>query len=95
MLSGNITIHNMTDLKSCYNRQLSQMESIIEESIGIKRKPIKLIAKLLPVMKHHICTAYGASEKYYSGKQDKVAGTGQGYMVSGNICRDSSGFTIK
>jgi len=95
MLSGNITIHNMTDLKLYYDRQLPQMGSIIKESIGIERKPIKLIAKLLPVMKHHICIAHGASEKYYGRKQDKVAGTGQGYIVSGNICRDSSGFTIK
>ena len=95
MLSGNITIHNMTDLKSCYDYQLSQMGSIIEESIGVKRKLIKLIAKLLLVMKHHIYTVYGASKKYYSGKQDEVAGTGQGYMVLGNNCHYSSGFTIK
>ena len=78
MLSGNITIHNMTELKSCYDCQLSQMGLIIEESIGIKRKLIKLIAKLLPVMKYYICTAYRVSEKYYSRKQDEVAGTSQG-----------------
>ena len=46
-------------------------------------------------MKHYICTAYGVSEIYYSRKQDKVAGTSQGYIVLGNICYDSSGFIIK
>ena len=95
MLSGNLTIHNTTDLKSCYDRQLAQIGSIIEEAIRIERKLIKLITKLLLVIKHHICTAYRVSNQYYSGKNDKVVGIGQGYVVSSNVCQDSSGFTIK
>ena len=36
ILIGNITIHNMTDLKSYYDRQLAQMRLIIKESISIE-----------------------------------------------------------
>ena len=51
---------------------------IIKESIGIERKLIKLIAKLLPMIKHYIYTAYRVSENYYSRYNDKIAGIGQG-----------------
>ena len=66
----------MTDLKSYYDCQLAQVDSIIEESIRIESKPIKLIAKLLPMMKHHICTIYSASQDYYGGESNQIAGTG-------------------
>ena len=89
------TIHNMIDLKSCYNRQLLQIRSIIEESVGIERKLIKLIANLLLVMKYHVCTVYSVSESYYSREQDQTAGTGQGNIISSSICCDSLCFLIK
>ena len=61
----------------------------------LRGNQIKLIAKLLPMMKYHICTAYRVSQEYYGGENDKIAGMGQGYIVSSNICCDSSYFSSK
>ena len=36
----NHTIYNFTNLKSCYDRQLLNLGSIVEESVGRKRKPM-------------------------------------------------------
>ena len=41
------TIHNFTDLKSCYDQQLANVRSIIEESAGRSRHAVKLFTKLL------------------------------------------------
>jgi len=46
-------------------------------------------------MKHHVFTVYSTSESYYSGEQDQTAEIGQGYIISSNICCDSSYFLIK
>jgi len=62
------------------------MELIIKEVIGIKKKLVKLIAKLLPMIKYHICTAYKVKEQHNSRNNDKVAETGQEYVISSNIC---------
>ena len=75
IISSQSTIHNMTNLKLYYNRQLTQIRSIIKESMGMQRKPVKLIAKLLPNIKYYICTTHRVSEDYYSGCNDKLAGT--------------------
>ena len=40
LLRGQTTIHNMTDLKVYYDRQLPEIGLIVEELIGIKRKLI-------------------------------------------------------
>jgi len=68
---------------------------MIEESVGIDRKGIKLIMKVIPIIKHHICTAFGISANYYGGSANPYTGTGQGNITSGNICRDKSCFVIK
>ena len=65
LLRGETTIHNMTDLKVYYDRQLSKIKAIVKESIGIERKPIQLIAKVLPLIEYHICTSFGASSEFY------------------------------
>ena len=83
----------MTDLKSCYNRQLAQVGSIIKELVGIERKLLTFITKLLPRIKHHICIAYRASQEYYGEDSDKIASTRQGYIALSNIFKDSSCFS--
>ena len=37
-LSREITVYNMTDLEVCYNRQLANLSSIVEEIVGVERK---------------------------------------------------------
>ena len=85
----------MIDLKLCYDRQLAQIESIVQELIGVKRLLIKLFAKLILVIEHHIYTSFGVSKEFYGGWQLKQAGIGQGYVVLVNICRDSICFIFK
>ena len=67
----------------------------MEESIGIERKPIQLIVKVLLIKEHYICTSFGASEEFYRGVNNKQAGMGQGHITLVNICRDTSNLVIK
>jgi len=48
-MSRKATIHNLTNLKSYYNRQLPNFTSIIEESIGIEQEPMRLFTTVLPI----------------------------------------------
>ena len=75
-MSGKLTIYHLTDLQSCYDRQLANIGGIVEESVGRDRQAIKLITKVIPNWKHHLSTAFGISEKYYGGEQRHLAGTG-------------------
>jgi len=70
------TVHNITDLEACYDRQLANIGSIVKESVSINRKIAQLIAKVIPVFKHYVCTSYGISIHFYSGQFDLLAGTG-------------------
>jgi len=89
------SIYNFTDLKSCYDRQLANVGSIVEESVGRNRAAMKLYTKIMPKFKRYISTGYGISEQYYGGEEDQLAGTGQGNKFSGDMCRDISCIIIK
>ena len=39
----------MTNLEVCFDMQLANIGSILQESIGIERDVIKLICKILPI----------------------------------------------
>ena len=78
LLSGQSMTHHMTDLKACYDRQLVEVGGIPEESVGRDRAAIKLITKVIPNWNHYVSVACGISEKSYGGKDNKLAGTGQG-----------------
>jgi hypothetical protein len=95
MLSGKKTIYTITDLQSCYDRQLAEIGGILEESVGKDRSAMKLIAKVIPNWRHYVCTGFGASSTYYGGEEDKLAGTGQGNRFSGDVCRDLSCLIIR
>lgn len=58
----NEMIHIITDLESCYDRQLANLVSMVEESVGIDRNGVKLIAKVLPVLQYHVYTRFGISK---------------------------------
>ena len=47
------------------------------------------------MIKHYICTVYRASQEYYSRENDKIVGTGQGYIILSNIYCDLSYFSIR
>ena len=83
-------IHNISNLKACYDRKLLNIGGMVQESVGVERNAILLFQKVLPIMKHHVCTDFGISTKYYGHQGEKLGGTGQGNSLSGAICRDTS-----
>ena len=76
LLSCKLTIYSLTDLQSCYDRQLPNIEGMIEESAGRDRNAMKLITKVMPNLKHYVCTGFGISSNYYGGEHNQLAGTG-------------------
>ena len=85
----------MTDLQACYDRQLPNVLSIVQESTGMDRKAATLISRTIPSFNHYLCTNYGISDKSYGGIHDQLAGTGQGNSISGNHCRDVSCIIVR
>ena len=55
------TAYNLTDLKAYYDRELLEIISIVEESTGIEREPVKLFVKILPKMQYFMSTGFGMS----------------------------------
>jgi len=68
MITKQLMIQVITDLAACYDCQLANIESLVLESIGIDRKVLTLIAKILPHFKHYVCTRFGISSSFYSDK---------------------------
>jgi len=88
--NGKPTIHTISDLKACYDRQLPNIGCMVQESVGVRRDFAVLIQKVLPVMKHYVATDFGISSISYGDKLNTLGGTGQGNSASGAICRDTS-----
>jgi len=86
MISGQVSVHNLTDLQSCYDQQLANFGSIIKESIGINHQAVKLFTLIMPIWKHYICTSYGISKSAYGSEEDRYVSIGQGNKFSSNIC---------
>ena len=63
------TIYNFTDLQSCYDRQLANVGSIVEESVVRNRAAMKLCTRIMPQFKHFISTGYGVSDNFYGGDE--------------------------
>ena len=93
--NGKPTIHTISDLQACYNRQLPNIGCVVLESVGVNRNATRLLQKVLPIMQHHVATDYGISDEYYGDKMNKLGGTGQGNSASGAICRDTSCLIFK
>ena len=94
LISSRHTIYMMTDLQSCYDRQLSNVGSIVEESVGHNRNAMILYTKIMPHFQRYISTGYGISQEPYGGDVE-LAGTGQSNKFSGDMCRDISCLIIK
>ena len=90
----NHTVHTLTDLKSCCDRQLPNIGSIVKELVGQNRKEMQLHTKIMPNFQHYVITGCGVSDNYYGG-QTPLAGTRQGNKFSGDTCRDTSCLIIK
>ena len=71
LLAGNHNIYNMTDLQACYDRQLVQIELIVWELVGVERKQIKLLTKILLIIEYYMCESFKVSKKYYREHREK------------------------
>jgi len=71
-------VHTITNLELCYDQQLSNMASMVEEPVGIDCNGVKLIAKVLPVLNHNVYTGFGISKGYYGDEMNIIGGTRQG-----------------
>ena len=69
-------LHNISDLKACYDRQLPNLGCMIQEAVGVNREASKVFAEVLPIMTHHVCTDFGISKIIYRSKREKMGGTG-------------------
>jgi hypothetical protein len=85
----------ITNLAAYYDRQLTNVESVVVKSIGVERKMAKLIAKIIPAFKHHVCIGYGISKASYGSNEDHYGRTGQGNLFSGEACKYKSCRIIK
>ena len=94
LISMKPTVYALTDLKSCYDRQLPNIGSIVEESVGRNRKEMILYTKIMPNFENHVNTGYGISQEY-SGGRNSLAGTGQGNKFSRDMCHDISCLIIR
>ena len=56
-------IHNMTDLEACCDRQLPIISGLMQESVEVNRKAIKVISNIIPRFKHFIYTHFGMCKK--------------------------------
>jgi len=83
-------IHNMTDLEACYDRQLPKVSGLIQEAVGVDRKCIKMIMRVITKFRHHICTNHRISETYYGDDEEELAGNGQGNLFTGAAYQDQS-----
>lgn len=87
--------HDMSDLEACHDRQLPRIGGIVQEMLGIERKPMKIFESILPIMEHHILTGYGISDESHGSEGNQLCGTGQGNSMSGAMCRDMSCLIFK
>ena len=63
MINMEKTIYSFTDLKACYDCQLSKLGSIIKEAIGRDRNAMLMFAKILLIWQRYICTGYRISTR--------------------------------
>ena len=89
------TIHYIDDRKACYDRQLPEIGLITEMSFGMHQQEVNLLNGVLQNFNHYLSTAYGIANRKYGGHNDRLAGTGQGNVLSGAICRNVSCLIFK
>ena len=64
LISMKPTIYTLTDLKLCYDRQLPNISSIVEESVRRNRNKMILYTKIMPKFEHYVSTGYGVSQNF-------------------------------
>jgi len=68
----------ISDLEACFDHQFPTTGGVVEEYIGVKRKVINFITKVLPRNQHYEGTENGVRTEYYGGFHELLGGSGQG-----------------
>ena len=76
LITLKLTVYNLTDLKSYYNRQLPNLGSIIKEFVGCNGEVMRLFMKIMPKFHYYVCTSYRVSAIFYGRERIELAGTG-------------------
>ena len=76
MLSSKIIVHNLTDLQLCYNSQLANVGSIVEESVKRNREAMLLFMKIKLIFNYYAYTGFDISNELHGGRQEQLAGIG-------------------
>ena len=78
LVTGNHDIYAMTHLQAYYDRILSKIVSIVQESVEVETKPIQLVTKILPIMEHCVSTAFEVSKEFCCGRRTTLSVTSPG-----------------
>ena len=73
-----LTVRAMSDLEACYDMQLPNVGGIVEESVGENRQVAYVIAKMSPIMDHHVGAGHDTSTNYLGSPRNLMGGAGQG-----------------
>ena len=72
-----LIVYVVIDLEVCYDRQLTSIESLVLELIGVDRKVLQVFAQVLLLLQYFICTGSSISLLLYRSKEDQYGGTRQ------------------
>ena len=59
---GKMSIHNISNFKACYDRELFNLECIVQEAVGVKREVMKIIQQVILIIQHHFFIDFGISK---------------------------------
>ena len=90
LVTGKHTIYATKDLQDFYDRQISKIGSIVQESAWLESKLILLVTKMLPIMEHYVRTAFVISQEFYGGRGYTLSRAGQYNVVLENVWKYSS-----
>ena len=55
------TMHNISDLKAYYDRQLPNAGCLVQKAMGVTREVVKVFTKVLPIIEYHVCANHKVS----------------------------------
>ena len=73
-ITRELIAHEVSGLKSCYDRQLTDPGVIVEESTWDNRDAIRMSTRALPVIENQVSVGYGLSKKFCGEKEIIIVG---------------------
>ena len=67
----------------------------MQESVEVETKSIQLLTKMLPIIEHHVSTAFGVRKEFCNGRRATLAKAGQGNAFLVRTCIDPSRMPLR